>query len=68
MNTTTRREISQRATALGLAALMSATMLGSIEMLAAAPAPAGLLARITTPAQVAAAPAPLTTAAPAQRS
>ncbi len=57
MNTPTRREITHRATALGLAALMTWSLLGSINLLAVEPAPDSLLARQHTPVQLAATPA-----------
>jgi hypothetical protein len=64
MKTTTHREFTRRVAALSLAALMTVGILGSVEMMAAAPAPAGLLARVTAPALVATtAPVPPATAA-----
>lgn len=63
MKTTTHHEFTQRVAALSLAALMTVGMLGSVEMMAAAPAPEGLLARVAAPALVATTPAALPSAA-----
>jgi hypothetical protein len=52
-----RREIGHRAASLGLAAVMTLVLMGSIDNLAVAPAPNSLLAQ-HGPVLLAAAPAP----------
>ncbi len=52
-----RREIGHRAASLGLAAVMTMVLMGSIDSLAVAPAPNSLLAQ-QGPVLLAAAPAP----------
>jgi hypothetical protein len=57
MNTLTRREIAHRISSLGLSVVLTLGILGSIDLLAVAPAPDSLLAHRSTPVAVAAAPA-----------
>jgi hypothetical protein len=56
MNTPNRREVTHRATAAGLAALMTWSLLGIINLLAVEPTPGSLLARQQVPVQVAMTP------------
>lgn len=61
MNTLSRREIAHRITSLGLSAVLTLSILASINLLAVEPAPDSLLAQRSAPAassvEVAAAPA-----------
>jgi hypothetical protein len=57
MNTLTRREIAHRITSLGLSAVLTLSILASINLLAVEPAPDSLLAQRGTPVAVVAAPA-----------
>ena len=57
MNTSTRREIAHRITSIGLSAVMTLSVLASINLLAVEPAPDSLLAQRSSPVAVAAAPA-----------
>lgn len=57
MNTLTRREIAHRITSLGLSAVLTLSILSSINLLAVEPAPDSLLAHRGAPVAVAAAPA-----------
>ncbi len=57
MNTLSRREIAHRITSLGLSAVLTLSILGSINLLAVEPAPDSLLAQRSVPATVAAAAA-----------
>ncbi|MDP2005037.1 MAG: hypothetical protein Q8K45_05120 [Rubrivivax sp.] len=57
MNTPSRREIAHRITSFGLSAVLTLSILGSINLLAVEPAPDSLLAQRSAPATVAAAPA-----------
>jgi len=59
MNTLSRREIAHRITSLGLSAVLTLSILGSINLLAVSPSPDSLLAHRSAPAAVAAAPAPV---------
>jgi hypothetical protein len=56
MNTLNRREIAQRITSLGLSAVLTLSILGSINLLAVEPAPDSLFAQRSAPVAVAAAP------------
>ena len=47
MDTSNRREVTQRATAIGLATLMTWSLLGSINSLAVEPAPGSLLGGVS---------------------
>lgn len=57
MNTLSRREIAHRITSLGLSAVLTLSILSSIDLLAVAPTPDSLLAQRSAPVAVAAAPA-----------
>jgi hypothetical protein len=57
MNTLTRREVAHRITSLGLSAVLTLSILGSINLLAVEPAPDSFLAQRSAPVAVAAAPA-----------
>lgn len=57
MNTLTRSEVAHRITSFGLSAVLTLSILGSINLLAVEPAPDSLLAHRSTPVAVAAAPA-----------
>lgn len=49
MNTTSRREIAHRISSLGLSAVLTLSILASINLLAVAPSPDSLLAQRSTP-------------------
>jgi hypothetical protein len=49
MNTLTRREIAHRITSLGLSAVLTLSILGSINLLAVEPTPDSLLAQRSSP-------------------
>jgi hypothetical protein len=57
MNTITRRETARRFTSLGLSAVLTFGILGSINLLAVEPAPDSLFAQRSAPVAVAASPA-----------
>jgi len=53
MNTLTRRETAHRITSFGLSAVLTLSILGSINLLAVEPAPDSLLAQRSTPVALA---------------